>query len=93
VAKHGTFQCYLKGCLCDQCFAEAMRVYKAREYQPYATYLGERTTRKIDRFEDRKITHGTRTGYVKGCRRECCAAPQREYDRQYRARKTLAKSA
>ncbi|HWD97362.1 MAG TPA: hypothetical protein VG246_13155 [Acidimicrobiales bacterium] len=89
-SKHGSFGRYLDGCLCDECFGAARRVHAARKLPiegALATLGFERRTRRVWRFEDRRITHGTRSGYVQGCRRECCAIPQREYQRDYYEKK------
>lgn len=85
---HGTFACYLAGCLEDCCYDAARRVHQARSFQPHGEiWRHPKTTQRVWRMEDRTITHGTRSGYVAGCRKECCRGPERDYQRLHRQEK------
>jgi len=84
--RHGTFERYMKGCLCDKCFQAAGQVHKAREMMITKVVnkgaSGKQYLEGPKRFK--KKIHGTRGAYVNGCRCEACKAAAMTYQTQRR---------
>ena len=84
--RHGTYERWMRGCLCDECYTAHVRVRDARAGK-IVWYRGKRTVRQATSVRARKVVHGKRSTYVAGCHCDPCAAAEREYGRQRRAKK------